>query len=95
MHTWGCTHGYREWEWERVGLGWWLGSAKGGEKVTGVTTPSRAGHHCPSSSGGRGWRVEGIKGSEFKVTMNRERLGKEVGQVKQGGGCKEGKTNLD
>jgi hypothetical protein len=41
MHTWGDTHGYREWKWERVRWGWWLGSAGGRDKVTGVTTPRR------------------------------------------------------
>jgi hypothetical protein len=65
MHTWGCTHGYREWEWERVGLVWWLGSAKGGEKVTGVTTPSRQ-DIIAQLKRGKGWAGKRCKGGRVQ-----------------------------
>ena len=62
----------------------------GGEKATGVATPSGA-TSLPKLKRGKGWRVKGIEGGKFEVAMNRERLGKEVDQIKQGGNVRKKK----
>jgi hypothetical protein len=68
MHTWGNTHGYREWKWERVGWVWWLGSAVGRDVVARVTTPRRQ-DIIVQLKGGNWWAgtVKGFVRGEYKT----------------------------
>ena len=72
-----------------------LGSARGGVKVTGVTTPSRQDiiAQCKRAAERGGW-VKGVKGDDFKTAMNRERLREEVRKMNQGGDVGKGKQAL-